>query len=416
MMIVASISMCRTAGSNSATLLLLLLLSHLIPSLGKVAAKVPASALGACLFINVVACLTQTLTWTNDQTVAVGPKRVLLREISRVDVPSLPADSIVAPLMCDPETGRIVFRMAMPETGVQDPLSVSSDEQTIVHFSREKINDIAHPLLITTFLSGPDLYVLTKGRTWLGYQTKWRTPKGDVQTEQDFNSTAFIAHFDKNGDYVGAVPLDIPFKPLQIGVFEDGDFLVAGAEVSTTEPRVAIVASNGQLRRMLELNGDVQEQKSNSSERIEGSAAPLRPGSSADGRSLSDFVFGSQIVRDGSNLLLFRPSATPIFSISPSGEVRSTRLTVDGSYSIYAVKPARDSWIVEFIHDAPNSPAKEFSTYAFDRNTGKALREYFFPSDLGWGFACTNGNQFTFVMADTEKNRLQLVTVAPTGN
>lgn len=66
------------------------------------------------------------------------------------------------------------------------------------------------------------------------------------------------------------------------------------------------------------------------------------------------------------------------------------------------------------MHEVPpHGPAIEFSTYALDPETGIPLREYFFPTDLGWGLACTDGNEFTFVMANDETKPLKVVKLAP---
>jgi hypothetical protein len=56
---------------------------------------------------------------------------------------------------------------------------------------------------------------------------------------------------------------------------------------------------------------------------------------------------------------------------------------------------------------------EQLSTYAFDPQTGQPLREYLFPKDLGWGLACTDGNEFSFLIADSEKKTLNMVKLAP---
>jgi hypothetical protein len=325
-----------------------------------------------------------------------------------------PRKSIGAPLRCDP-SGGILFRLAMPDTGVEDPVSVSRDGKTVTRFGKEKINDIPRPSLLSTFLVASDVYILTSGSVPLGYEAKWRTSKGEVGSQQATKKSTFVAHFQRDGTYAGAVRLDLPFQPLHLGVFADGDFLIAGAVPSTMEPRVAIVGSNGQLLRFVELKGDVhaQEESDVSGKSQDPTALPRFKPSQGAPESLFDVVYGSQIARDGMNLLLFRPTNGPVFSVSRSGEVRVHKLKVEGNYRLYTIKPTQSTWIVEFIHDVPNSLAEEFSTYAFDPESGAPLREYTFPADLGWGLACTDGNEFTFVMADSEAEHLKLVTLSP---
>jgi hypothetical protein len=330
-------------------------------------------------------CLGQDVPQVPDRT-AKKPEEISLTEISTVEVPSLSAESIGAPLMCDPDGG-ILFRLATPEAGPEDPVSVSKDGKTVVRFGRDKVNDIPRPALHSAFLAGSSVYIITRGSAPLGYETKWHTPTGEVSEQPASKSGTFIAHFERNGNYAGAVSLDLPFRPLQLGVFENGDFLIAGADPSSGEPRVAIVASNGQLRRFLELKGDIHaQQESETPEREKDPTAlprfrpaPGRPPQSFVTETLLGVVSTSQIAKDCPNLLLFRPMNGPVFSISPSGEVTVHKLKLDGQYRLYAIKPIRDSWIVELLHGVPGSVAQELSTYAFDPASGAPLREYFLP-------------------------------------
>jgi len=351
---------------------------------------------------------------------ALAPQSVSLGEVSSVQIPSLPAESIGAPLLCDAQ-GRILFRLATPENGIEDPVSVSSDGKTVIRFAREKINDITRPVMLNFFLDASDVYILTRGSTPLGYEMKLRKPTGEVVEQQASKSGMFVVHFKPDGNYAGAVRLDLPFKPFHLGVFENGDFLISGRDPATYEPRVAIVASNGQFRRFLELKGDVhaQQESGASGKGSDPTAlprfkpAPGSPPQSFATGTLLGVVSASQIAKDGRNLLLFRGLSGPVFSISPSGEVSVHKLKVEGDYSLYTIKAVGGAWIVEFLHDVPNSQAVELSTYAFDPESGAPLRRYFFPPDIGWGLACADGDELTFIVADEKNNTLKLVKLAP---
>jgi len=305
----------------------------------------------------------------------------------------------------------------MPDTGIEDPVSVSPDGKTVTRFGREKIDDIPQPTLLNAFFAGSDVYILAGGIILLDYSNKWRTPSGETMSQPASKRSTFVAHFAKDGRYLGAVTLDLTFDPQQIGVFENGDFLIAGIQ-SMSEARVAIVAPNGQLRRFIDLNGDVRLHDDPAKPaRDAGPAAPPptaqhEPGPSQT-ESFFDTVSGSRIVRDGRDLLLFRPTNAPIFSISPSGEVRPHKLRVDGDYRVFMIKPTQNAWVVEFTRYLRDVTVPEFSMYAFNPGSGAPMREYFFPSDLGWGFACVNGNEFTFVTADHMTNTITLVKLAP---
>jgi len=341
-------------------------------------------------------------------------EKVSLTEVTTVQVPSLPAESLVAPLLCDPD-GRIFLRLAMPDTGLRDPVLVSSDGKSVIEFSHQKINDIAEPVLFRMFLAGSELYALAGGSVPLNRELNLQTPNGKTITEQATENRMFIARFEPDGSYAGAVRLDLPFEPHQLGVFADGDFLIAGADPSTYDPRAAIVGSDGQFRRFIELKGDVhaQEEPYPASKDKDPTALPRLK--AARGDSLRDIVMSSEVVQDGANILLFRDWNSPIYSISPSGDVRARRLKMGGDFRIFTIKATRSSWIVEFLR-SPTQGDGEFATFAFDPESGNPLREYSFPSELGWGLACTNGEEFTFVAADRETHNLKIVKLAPAVN
>jgi hypothetical protein len=104
-------------------------------------------------------------------------------------------------------------------------------------------------------MNDSDVYMLTPGHFPLGYEAKWRKLSGKCKARPAMKSSPFVAHFRRDGTYGGSVPLNLPFKPIHLGVFGDGDFLIAGTDKDG--PRLAIVGSNGQFRRFVELKGDV---------------------------------------------------------------------------------------------------------------------------------------------------------------
>ena len=103
----------------------------------------------------------------------------------------------------------------------------------------------------------------------------------------------------------------------------------------------------------------------------------------------------------------------PVFSISPSGAVQIHELKMKGDDRLFTIKVTPGPWIAELTHHPDDGTANVFSLYAFDPETGVPLSEYFFPRDWGYGLACTDGNEFTFGMADTERKSLKLLKPAP---
>jgi len=320
-------------------------------------------------------------------------------------------------MLCGRE-GTIVARFAaMTPTAatVGDPVAISPEGKIVARFGREKITDVPQPVPGDMFLTDDGLEMLTMGLIPLGYQTKWRTPKGQVGQQPAVKGQYFVTRFKEDGTYTGKVALDIPFKPLQLGVFSNGDFLIAGQEEASGSPRVAIVGSDGAFRRWVELKGDVHARTESEMQggAHDKTALPRFAPGGTSGESLTEVLGTSQIMGSGSDLLLFRPFGSSVFSISPGGEAHTRRLNAPGERQIFAMKPAHDSWIVEFTHHQSGDQGEEFEAYAFDPVTGDPLMQYIFPNDLGFGLACADGAQFTFVMADTAGDGVKLVRLAP---
>jgi hypothetical protein len=81
-----------------------------------------------------------------------------------------------------------------------------------------------------------------------------------------------------------------------------------------------------------------------------------------------------------------------------------------GDYRMFTIKVTPGPWIAELTHhlDDGTTERQRIQPYALDPETGVPLRKCFFPRDWGYGLACTDGNEFTFGMADTERKRLKL--------
>ncbi|HVR25416.1 MAG TPA: hypothetical protein VMU26_19115 [Candidatus Polarisedimenticolia bacterium] len=72
---------------------------------------------------------------------------------------------------------------------------------------------------------------------------------------------------------------------------------------------------------------------------------------------------------------------------------------MNSDYRLSAIKVTPGAWIAELTQHLDDGTGNLFSLslYAFDHRC--PLREYFFPRDLEYGLACTDGNEFTFRMA-----------------
>jgi hypothetical protein len=152
----------------------------------------------------------------------------------------------------------------------------------------------------------------------------------------------------------------------------------------------------GQLDRLIELKNDVEP---DSPDMQNSKLSSIFPGM----KGFSQAMLFSDIVADGRNLLLVRKGQqTPVFSISPGGEVRATKLQVPGSYALFTLISAGNTWIGEYIFRPEDAPGIKYFTYSFDPVTGKALDGYSFPTPLGFGLACSDAMDFTFLKKETD--------------
>jgi len=331
-------------------------------------------------------------------------RQIVLEMDSTVDVPSISNPFLAAPIMCGAD-GEIFFRTAS-STAVADLIAVSRDGKKIISFSRNKINDILNPSPITFFTRGSEIYILVRGSTREGKTLTLRRPDGSTENQEVSSSREFIARFKADGTYLGAVALEMPFRPFQIGVFPSGDFLIAGATKDMQDTRVALVKSNGQFQRFVELKDDIRLRSQSDDETNASSSALPRTGKHF-GDGFLEAAQISSIVSDGPNLLLVRTGQrVPVFSISPGGEAKAIRLDTPDGYNLWDLRTTRDLWIALYTHRLAEGAGVEFSSMAIDPKTGKALEVYSYPKFPGFGLACSDGIQFSFLVRDGDTLRI----------
>jgi hypothetical protein len=335
---------------------------------------------------------------------------------SKVEVAGVSEPFLTLPVLCSSDD-TIFVRMANT-TGVNDLVGISSDGKSITQFSASKISDINSPTILKFFVTDQDVYLLAAGSVPEGKTVEVRRPDGEMEKRKAYAEKKFISHFKHDGTYVAAVFLDIPFAPLQIGAFPNGDFLIAGEIAQTHEPRVALVGSNGQFKRFVELQRDIRlEPSSPEIRRLE----PDKPGYTSIplvgkrfGEGFSDGVRISMMVPYGRNLLLVRKGQkSPVFSISPGGEVQTVDLEVPQGYSLAELKATRDIWVALYTHRISDTQGVEFQTYSLDPQTGKTIERYSYPKFLGLGLACVQGSPPEFSFLTRENDRLVKVKVSP---
>ena len=373
-----------------------------------------------CIVASALFCGAQRRSPVSPEKLSTGVPSVSLEEMAIVDVPSLAAESYGLPILCSAD-GTLYLQVAsmVGMNGMGDSISISSDGKRVVQFGRDKISDIPRASIGDMFLEGNDLYLLTLTTAPAGHTVEMRTHSGEVQRGESIRAEYFISRFRSDGSYLGSVRLDLPFQPLHLGVFGNGDFLIAGA-AAHSEPQQALVSSTGQFQRSIDIKGDIHVQSDSNSSKANKDSIALSelgsgPADTFSGGSLLGSVFGSQIIADGSNLLIIRPGIPRVFTVTPGGEVHAQDLKLPGKYKLDSIKALHDMWIANFTYDRNEKTGWKLAAFAINPTSGEPVKQYTYPDDLGFGIACTDGTEFTFVKANPETKSLQLVKAAVTG-
>jgi hypothetical protein len=333
--------------------------------------------------------------------------QVALGEKSAVDIPSMDDPALVLPVVCS-ENEAVLFRTAAFGS-ISDVAAIARDGSQKASYKLSRANEITQPRAITFFPRGKYLYELVRGFRGGGERRTLRRPDGTTENQVTYERIAYyIVKYEENGDYRGSVELDIPFRPLQFGVFENGDFLIVGTTDDRQSARVALVQSSGQFIKLIELEGDAQLKTSDESD---------SPGTLPEkGKRLEEGFMGalhrSAIISAGPKLLIVRKGTNiPVFAVNPGGQVNAIKIDTPKNYRIEDIKVTPTYWVAIFTHRISDSGGVEFAMYAIDPESGKLLHTYAYSRFPGFGFACANDQEFTFLVNINHK--LKLLTLQP---
>lgn len=344
-----------------------------------------------------------------DDSASVAPTTAL-EVASSVEVGSISEPFLSLPTLCSADH-TIFVRVAGTE-GISGLVSISNDGKNVIRFQSNKINDISNPKTRTFFVTESDVYILTTGSIPQESTLKIIKPNGEIEQQRLSTIQQFVARFGRDGSYRGSVRLDLDFTPYQVGVFPGGDFLVAGA-TKDNQVRIALVKSNGQFQRYVELEGDIQLRNDSGESDVKGPSLALPMTGKRFGEGFQDVVQISFFSSDGARLLLVRKApGAPIFSISAGGDVRTVKPHVPSGFALTDLKAADNIWIGTYTHRISDEAGLAIETFALDPATGKIIQNYSYPRFLGLGIACADGLEFSFLTR--EDGKLKIVKLLST--
>jgi hypothetical protein len=242
----------------------------------------------------------------------------------------------------------------------------------IVPFLTGQMNDIPTPFAHGGFVSQSAVYVGVDGienpeqedktvEDAQGHKLKLRKTKGEQHR--------YIARFDKDGAYKGALKLGLPFYVAVFAAFESGTMVAQGLDENKI-PRIGLLDSSGQLIRYLPLEKDMSAASEIPKKEISYGGAQADAGS---------IVMTSTFTPSNSKMLFLRSLASMrVYEIQESGEVRAVKIKAPDGYDVEGLTATDRNWLVSFRKPNPNGvwSDAQHSLFEVDPESGELLREY----------------------------------------
>ncbi len=148
--------------------------------------------------------------------------------------------------------------------------------------------------------------------------TLLKAEKRDDPKSSPTTTDYFLSLSDHDGDQADLLELRLPFRPLRVAAFGSGDYLAVGWEPANQLPVMAVLKSDGTIRRFVDL-GDLQRSDAKAAKNLELlNAAAFVP-------------FGNSV------LLTFPGSNRPAQLASPNGTGGSIPLFIPSGYVLHDV-------------------------------------------------------------------------------
>ena len=320
----------------------------------------------------------------------------------QTDYPSIPWRAAsygnVIETVCNGDRNVYVWKQAFGLVGLTP--------KGIVSFLKDKLIDIPHPNL--TFIgsgasvSNSGIYFRATGYKDDDVKIESRVETDEqghsrvVQDREVLRTRQYIARFDKDGHYDGAIA-DLPFSTYQLAAFDSGSLVVQGLDERNI-PRLALLNASGQVLRYLELPKDLStaQQPTSLDSHCDGCTADIRS-------VVSNSYFTLWRVRV---LVLRGLTKNPrVYEIRESGEVRAVDVASPEGYSHGWMLASDTNWLMRF---AKTDADGVWSLFEVDPENGKLLREYRVKTPDAQ-LSCFSDGEFWGVRHDVKEGNLKVV-------
>ena len=328
-----------------------------------------------------------------------GPPSITLEIMSTVPIAGLYAAGLIEPVACGPNGDLYakVFKLrpdAPPGFDLTTTIvGLNRKGKAYLSVGPERITDVQGVRMGSLFPTDDGLFLLIQD----GDPAHAAAHQRDVfslihKSDSEHN---FIARFDRDGTYRGSIRIDLPISALNLAVFPTGQFVVLGLD-ELNQRKILLLKPSGDFDRIIELprkaagkNSEVETQSDKSSLLVAG-------------------LF-SQLVADGTHILLVSRTSDSVFAISSSGLVDEVHLNTGGS-EISAVQAVPEGWLVRI---ASSEQSNQIATSRlFDRNDGHLIRTYVYEEPQHSVPGCIHENELTFLRRETDSSITLLTAVS----
>lgn len=308
---------------------------------------------------------------------------------------------VVTPIKCS--SGKIFLRVAATDSSLS-LISISPKDKSTIEFTLNPIPDISSLRFGSFFVNESDLYVMVTGVS--DVKSRKSVINEKIVSGEVGVSHYYVARYGFDGQIRQLLKLDLPFRPVQIGVFHSGAMILAGID-NLGNSRVGMVKSDGTLDRYVDLPGDLSSDSKAVKDLSQNEFNGFTQGAIAWAVGLSDFV-----PFRGHLLLVRRQTSSAVYEISPSLEVRKVNLLLPAGFRLFTLVTGDDSWTGLLTTKIDGKQGLTVTYMVFDPETGLPLEKLIPAQPFGMGLGCANRDELTmikreqdgsFVLTDTRR-------------
>ena len=252
---------------------------------------------------------------------------------------------------------------------------VALTPEGVVPFLSDQMTDIPHPSATGLGLD-PDISAGKVSFRVSGIDdskvktTTWTDEDGHAHTDRDATDAAihYIARFDRDGTYKGAIKLDLPFLIFKFATFDSGTILAQGMDQNKA-PRIALLDTSAQFMRYLDLRKDISTSLGASDEDVKCKGCT---------ESALSVVISSYFIPWNGKMLFWRAfmNQPSVYEVQESGEARLVRLKATEEYEIGQPVRSDRNWLLRVRKANGGGIDAHDSLLEVDPRNGEPLREY----------------------------------------